>query len=284
QDGWVGNRPTADKRRKARTTPHVNRTAATTNNYAVTVGSIFRSAIREGLLLANPCAALEKLPEIDSIQREVFTVAEISRLIESAGNTDWHTKVFPNETDQKLISARCHEWQGMILFGFYAATRIGDASNLKWSNIDLEHKTVKFMPAKTDRKKKVLTLPLHPRMVAYLESSAVDATPEMSLFPSLVLRGSSGDKGLSSQFVAIMETGGIDRRELRKGMKKGVRAQYARSYHALRHSLTSALANADVPEDIRRQITGHDSPETHRIYTHTLNETLARAVEKMPSV
>jgi integrase len=68
------------------------------------------------------------------------------------------------------------------------------------------------------------------------------------------------------------------------GTKGTQRAQHARSFHALRHSLTSTLANLDVSEEIRRRIVGHDSAEVHSGYTHHERETLARAVEKMPSV
>jgi len=81
-----------------------------------------------------------------------------------------------------------------------------------------------------------------------------------------------------------MEAGEIDRRTVREGTKGGQRAQHARSFHALRHSLSSTLANADVSEEIRRRITGHESAAVHSGYTHHERETLARAVEKMPSV
>ncbi len=67
-------------------------------------------------------------------------------------------------------------------------------------------------------------------------------------------------------------------------LKGEQRAQHSRSFHSLRHSLTSTLANADVSEEIRRRITGHESAAVHSGYTHHERKTLARAVEKMPSV
>ena len=44
------------------------------------------------------------------------------------------------------------------------------------------------------------------------------------------------------------------------------------------------LANADVAEEVRREIVGHESPEVHAIYTNHEKETLARAIDKLPSV
>lgn len=286
RQGWMaGAQKAAPKKAgKAKVETAHGRTAKTANHFARDIAGMFRSAMREGLLLASPCAALERLPEDDSIEREVFTVAEVSGLVNAAGLDDWQSAIFSDRTlgtDNR--AARSGDWQGMILVGFYAGARLGDCASLTWGNVNLTRKTLSFMPAKTSRKKKRLEVPLHPRLVGWLATRQPgnDAEP---LFPSLFKTSVSGNAGLSSQFVAIMDAGEIDRRNVRVGTKGGQRAQNARSFHALRHSLTSTLANADVSEEIRRRITGHESAAVHSGYTHHERETLARAVEKMPSV
>lgn len=279
-DGEVAGR----KKGKAGKTPVNHRTAKTANHYAVDVAGMFRSAMREGLLLASPCAALERLPEDDSTEREVFTVAEVGQLVAAAGDATWQDGVFPaGKADEETRAARCDDWQGMILVGFYAGARIGDCARLAWGNVNIARKTLSFMPAKTSRKKKRLEVPLHPRLMSWLKgrNPGTDAEP---LFPSLVKSPVGGRHGLSSMFIAIMDAAKIDRRNVREGTKGGQRAQHARSFHALRHSLTSTLANADVSEEIRRRIVGHESAAVHSGYTHHERETLARAVAKMPSV
>ncbi len=283
--GWTeeGGESTG-KRGKADKAPVNHRTAKTANHYAVDVAGMFRSAMREGLLLANPCAALERLPEDDSTEREVFSVAEVGLLVNTAGMPAWQDTVFPSGlADDETRAARCGDWQGMILVGFYAGARIGDCARLTWGNVNLTRKTLSFIPAKTSRKKKRLEVPLHPRLVSWLEgrNPGTDAEP---LFPALASSPVGGRHGLSSMFIAIMERAGVDRRNVREGTKGGQRAQHARSFHALRHSLTSTLANADVSEEIRRRIVGHESAAVHSGYTHHERETLARAMEKMPSV
>lgn len=285
RDGWteesgkpVGKKGDTDEG------PANQRTAKTANHYAVDVAGMFRSAMREGLLLANPCAALERLPEDDSTEREVFTVAEVGKLVNTAGVPAWQDSVFPaGKADEETRSSRSDEWQGMILLGFYAGARIGDCARLTWGNINLARKTLSFVPAKTSRKKKRLEVPLHPRLISWLQSRKPGADDD-PLFPLLVKSPVGGRHGLSSMFIAIMEHAEIDRRNVREGKKGGQRAQHARSFHALRHSLTSTLANADVSEEIRRRIVGHDSAAVHSGYTHHERETLARAVEKIPSV
>ncbi len=291
RQGWsAGAQKAASKRAVGKGTDKAKdeithcRTAKTANHFARDIAGMFRSALREGLLLASPCAALERLPEDDSIEREVFTVAEVSGLVNAAGGTDWQAAIFSERTrETEARAARCSDWQGMILVGFYAGARLGDCAHLTWGNVNLERKTLSFMPAKTSRKKKRLEVPLHPRLVAWL-ATRQPGNDDAPIFPSLFKSSVSGNAGLSSQFVAIMDAGEIDRRTVREGIKGAQRAQNARSFHALRHSLTSVLANADVSEEIRRRIVGHESAEVHSGYTHHERETLARAVEKMPSV
>lgn len=272
--GWTGK--VNEKGEEIRTM----RTAKTTNLYAADVASMFRAAMKDGLILANPAAALERLPELDSAERDVFTVAEVGRLVTEAGKLDWQAGMFA-ATDPHRAD-RCADWQGMILVGFYAGARLGDCARLKWGNINLARKTLAFMPAKTERKRKRLEVPLHPRLLAWMKGRKA-GTDETPLFPTLHDCHIGGGHGLSSQFLAVMKLAKVDRGTTRE-RSDVARAQHARSFHSLRHSLTSTLANLDVSEEIRRRITGHESAAVHSGYTHHERETLARAVGKMPSV
>lgn len=277
--GWFEENSKVSKTAKGTKKPNPPRTAKTTNHYASDVAGMFRAAMREGLLISNPCAALDKLPENDSSEREVFSVAEVGSMVATAGDGGWQDLIFSKES---VSEARSEDWQGMILVGFYVGARLGDCAGFTWANIDLVEKTLSFMPEKTSRKRKRLEVPLHPRLFSYLR----DRNPSRDgpLFPSLAKDPIGGRRGLSAQFIAIMIAGGIDRRTVRAGESGGQRAQHARSFHALRHSLTSNLANLDVSEEIRRRIVGHESADVHAKYTHHERETLARALSKLPNV
>ncbi len=281
RDGWEPGGKVDAKGKPLKTI----RTAKTVNHYAADVASMFRHAMKDGLLISNPAAALERLPELDSVEREVFTVAEVGQLVQAAGDPKWQDGVFmASRGAHEIRAARCRDWQGMILAGFYAGARLGDCARLKWANVNLARKTLAFMPAKTERKRRRLEVPLHPRLLAWIKQQERPQDESQPLFPALHKDAIGGRHGLSSQFIAIMELAEVDRRTTRTGEKGKQRAQHARSFHALRHSLTSTLANLDVSEEIRRRIVGHDSAEVHSGYTHHERETLARAVEKMPSV
>ena len=286
RNGWTEDdgEAAAKKKGKDDKKPVNHRTAKTTNHYAADVAGMFRAAMRDGLLLANPCAALEHLPEDDSTEREVFTVAEVGKMVATAGDVTWQDEMFAGGlADGKARTARSEDWQGLILVGFYAGARLGDCARLTWGNVNLKRKTLSFMPAKTSRKKKRLEVPLHDRLVSWLEGRTV-GTDTDPLFPSLFKTQVGGRHGLSQMFIDIMVHAKIDRGTKREGVKGGQRAQHSRSFHALRHSLTSNLANADVSEEIRRRIVGHESAAVHSGYTHHERETLARAVAKLPHI
>lgn len=266
------------------------RSARTTNAYTKDVASVLRSAVREGLLLASPASGIELLPEDDSTKRETFTMAEIGTLIATAGEREWQRSIFSaRNAVEEIEQARGRDWQGVILVGFYAGPRLKDVARLRWSNVDFARGVIDFMPGKTDRKKKRLQVPLHPRLSAFLKSHDVPTDSTAFVFPSLGTVAVGGKVGLSSHFVAIMDTAGVDRMTARAGVKNASgksirRAAHARSFHSLRHSLTSSLANLDVPEEIRQRIVGHESREVHKAYTHHERETLARALDKLPHV
>ena len=264
-------------------TPPQKRTATTTNQVAADIGGMFRTAVRDGVLLASPCSGLGRLRAVDSHQREVFSIDEISKLIDAAGDPEWQQNIFSAKNpNQRARAQKSRDWQGMILLAFYVGPRLGDCAKMTWENVNLEGKNIVFMPQKTDAKKKILDVPLHQRLAAWLQQNT-NKDPKAPVFPSLVNTSVSGKTGLSQQFVAIMKHADVDRRTKRPH-EAGLRAQHARGFHALRHSLTSALANADVVEEVRRKIVGHESPDVHAIYTRFEKETLARAIGKLPSV
>lgn len=244
------------------------RSAKTCNCRLKDVISVFRAAVREGLLLASPAAGVEILPEDDSVEREPFTLEEVAALVKSAPDDDW---------------------KGVILFGAYTGARLGDCANMVWKSVDLKSGVVSFVPAKTSRKKKRLEVPLHARLKAFLKDHRKTSTGDGPIFPSLHGKTSSGNTGLSVAFAAIMDAARIDRptgrvSERNKGGKVIRRSIRTKSFHSLRHTLTSNLANLDVPEEIRRKIVGHDTADMHAKYTHTETATLARAIERLPSL
>lgn len=260
------------------------RTSKTTNQYAADIFSMFQAALKEDALLANPAFGLEQLPENDSVEREPFETEEVRILFEKAGDSGWHTLIFsPKTSKPRLRLNRCEDWPGMILFGYYVGTRIGDIARLRWSNVNMDLETVTFRPKKTKAKLKSLKVPLHPSLVQWLKSRKIPKDRNEPIFPTLFKTSPSGKTGLSSQFATIMDHAKIDRRLIRPAAN-GMRALYARGFHSLRHTSNSALANADVSQEMRMKIIGHKSKEVNQIYTHIELENMRKEIEKLPAI
>jgi len=54
------------------------------------------------------------------------------------------------------------------------------------------------------------------------------------------------------------------------------------TFHSLRHSFNSALANAGIAQEVRQKLTGHESPEMNKRYTHHELEPLRIAIAQIP--
>jgi integrase len=103
------------------------------------------------------------------------------------------------------------------------------------------------------------------------------------VFPALTGKYTGGKSGLSGQFKRLMESAGIRGRILRAGSGEG-RTTSALSFHSLRHSFVSALANAGVPAELRKELAGHTTDASHKVYTHHDTERLRNAVSALPGV
>jgi len=269
---WLGDR--ADKPLESLTVADVRnfrekltsegRTARTAQHYVRDIGSGLRTAVREGLLTHNPASGLDPLEFTDSVDRKPFVAAEVVKLINAAPSADW---------------------KGMILLGLYTGLRLGDIAKLKWGMVDFTEGTLRLMPAKTKKKKRMICIPLHPQARQFLEGHPIADDPDEPIFPTLAIRRIDGNKGLSMTFVDIMTKAGVSRGKARIVEKESAgRSTHERGFHALRHAFVTMLTNCDVDEDLRKKLAGHTDSEVHAIYTHFEVKTLAAAIEKMPGL
>jgi integrase len=227
------------------------------------------AAVRAGVLKSNPAANVEvPLAGVDSVEREVFSPDEVSRLIASADG----------------------DWPGVIRLSYFAGLRIGDCVNLKWRSVDLGRRLIEFTPRKTASrvraggKSKRIVVPIHPELEDFLSSmTGADGSPDAFLFPSLAGKTSAGRSGLSMSFSRLMERAGVDGK-VKRGKRGAGRTIRSRTFHSLRHSFVSALANAGVPLEHRRLLAGHVEPTMTEAYTHTDVETLRAGVDKLPGL
>lgn len=259
QNAWLWRESIQDAGRRGKTVL----------SYTKDIGSVYRAAIREGLVSFNPFTALDAIDTSDSQDRKPFVIAEVTALAKAA--PDW-------------------EWRGLILVAAFTGLRLGDSARLSWSSIDMESRVITLIPSKNRKKKKEVRIPIQPDLFKFLKKAPTCGNkPVSSIFPTLSITAVGDRNGLSSTFVELMKDAGVDRgkpsRVLAEGesMGKG-RITYERGFHSFRHTFTAWLRKAKVPEEDRMALTGHSTRESHQIYSHEDEEALKNAIAKLPSL
>jgi integrase len=245
---------------------------------------MLKEAVDDELLSKNPAHGVKPFPKNDSMQRKPFKSSEVKLLIKKAADPKWYDLIFSQKAaTPRLRLDRSQDWPGMILFGYYIGNRISDIAYLTWENIDLSRGLATFVPSKTKKKLKFYQVPLHPSLIQWLKGRLGEQRPSGPVFPTLFQTSTSGKCGLSSQFNTIMDYAKVDRMLVRPA-SNGIRALYARSFHSLRHTSNSALAKANVSQELRMKIIGHQSQEVNMDYTHHEIETMRAAINKLPKL
>lgn len=218
------------------------RKAATVNGHMSVIQRILESAVDKKLIATNPAKPIRGRVKSDATQRTGFAVVEIRKIITAA----------PSD-----------EWKGLITLGVHTGLRCGDLLSLSSDNI-----AGTFIEIMTSKTGAVLSIPLTPPCIAWLEGRKGD------LFPTLKKQKASTT---SETFGRIMRDAGIPKIVMTRS------GQASRSFHSLRHTFASWLAEADVHADVRMKLTGHSNAKTHDGYTHH-DEALVRAVGTLPSL
>jgi integrase len=230
---------------------------ATVNLDVGILSAAFNSALRQGYISINPCAAVEPVKDNAAQRKSVFTPRQVSA----------------------LISAADADWRGAVLVGFYCGQRLRDCTNLRWRNIDLVSaiKTIRFTVSKTGRE---IVVAVHPVLEDFLLSLPTAKNDDEFLFPSLAGREAPS---LSKAFARIMERARIEQHVIRERSRSG-RSVHALSFHSLRHSFSSILANSGISEELRMTLVGHRSKAIHQQYSHHDLSRLRDAVAVLPRV
>jgi integrase len=223
-----------------------------------TLGPAFSLAWKKDLISGNPLAEIPVI-KTDEFEKGTFTTEEVSRLVSKAPL----------------------DWKGVTLAGYWTGARLQDVANWRWENVELEAHLLKFRVRKTG---KMHRLPIPPELEEHFLSLPSSDNPKDFLFPTLAGKNGAGNSGLSNSFKRIMEKAGISAGVARISRGPGGRSISKLSFHSLRHTCNSVMANAGVPQEIRRQLTGHSSDKMNDNYTHHDMEVLRQAMSALPRV
>ena len=211
------------------------RSAKTRNAYVGELGTAWKVFQRHGKAKENPWGLVRvERNRAEERTGRAFTDAEIQAIRSVAREVG------------------C-DWEGAILIALYTGLRQGDATHLRWADIDFELGVIRVRPSKTRRHGVEVVLPMHPVLRSWLEGRGGAARGEW-VTPLRVGRR-VGDVG----FNEVLRRAGVVAREGEK-----------LSFHCFRHTFVTRLAEAGVAPDVRMRLAGHTSAANHAIYTHDL--------------
>ena len=192
------------------------------------------------------------------------------------------------ELTSKELSKVCKTAEGtlryMFAIGIYTGMRLGDVCLLRWDNVDLQRGVIEFVPMKTKRKNKTVTLPIHPSLQELLkELRPKQGSVDSYLLPDVAEEYQRNPTAISRRIREHFENCGIQTVE-ESGSTHRRNAIVRVGFHSLRHSFVSLCAGKGVPEVALMELVGHGSPAMTRLYSHAGTEQKAKAVAALPKI
>lgn len=197
-----------------------------------------------------------------------------------------HTKEGRQNFTPEQLKVICGKATGslryMIAIGLYTGMRLGDVVSLKWKNIEFDNDRITHIPKKTQRKNKVIRLPLHPILKALL-TELQQKTDSEYLFPTEYELYKKSRTQITDLFKNHLRMCGIQTTEKPKdGHRRNAIVRFG--FHSLRHSFVSLCAGNRVPQVAIMDMVGHGSPTMTALYSHANDEQKASAIKALPDI
>ena len=192
-----------------------------------------------------------------------------------------HREFLPDEL-KKICKNATGDLRYMIAVGLYSGLRLKDVVHLRWDCFDWNQKMFRVMPAKTARKRKVITIPLHPvleAMLLELRGRGDDAY----VFPEIVKSYQRDPSSVSRVIQNFFKACGIQTNE-ESTTGNRLKAITRVGFHSLRHSFVSLCAANRVPQVAVMELVGHGSPAMTALYSHAGDEQKVRAIAVLPEI
>jgi integrase len=236
------------------------RKPATANNAVKTLQSIFDRARAEGFCPRNPAELVLRQYGPADI-REPFNADDLAKILAHLRKT--------KQTD----------WLTVCLLGICTGQRFQDCADAKPEDFTPATKKEPRVWHNTQGKTgKLVHIPIVEPLESHLRT--LQLRPGVPLAPSLAGKPTGGNGGLSEQFSAILDDAGVVRERREKVADSKGRGFTNKTFHSFRHTTNTLLDEADVPYEVRKDITGHSSARQNERYTHRSASKLAAVLKR----
>ena len=272
-------------------------TGKTFNIYRQALQLIFKHIQDAAGLENNPFSIIERKP-VQMESRLPFTEEQINAIFEGFSKGFYYqTQVTQLGPGRKHIRVNKtlqfkpmyqDEMRVLLMLCCWTGCRGQDGCLMHWSNVDMEHCTISYIPRKTARQtnNKEVSLPLHPALYEALVGAETfrlrNQQGEDFILPSIAARFQRNSGGVQEDVMKIIHCAtGCDTTASQCGEHRVHKANLY-SLHSFRHTFVSFCANAGVPLDVVASIVGHGSTAMTRHYAHISDEAKGKAIEALP--
>ena len=182
------------------------------------------------------------------------------------------------------------EMRVLLLLCCWTGCRGQDGCVMRWSNVDLEHNTITYIPHKTARvtNNREVSLPLHPDLAAGLRDALTFRDRNHGkadyIIPSVANRFSYNPNGVQEDVRKIIHCAtGLSVTADECPEHRVFRANRY-SLHSFRHTFVSFCVNAGVPLDVVASIVGHGNSVMTRHYAHISDAAKKNAIMALPVI
>jgi len=217
----------------------------TCENYACSLRTLFKKAVRDGVLVKDPTIGVKHIHCPESI-KEFLMPEDIRKLAaEPIGG---------------ILGA---DVKKAFLFACCTGLRISDLKSLKWGGVSFEKKTLTKIQQKT---KRAVYLPIKDEAIAFLHLLAEEnpnRTDEDFIFPHVATTGTNMNQYL-----------------IEWGKRAGVRQKIG--WHLARHTHATLLLESGADLYTVQKLLGHTKISTTAQYTQVTDRKKKEAIDLLP--
>ncbi len=245
--------------------------AKTLEKKATLLGAIFSASTKDEKLPTNPFAGYDyrrffkKKGEEKEDDREPFSTEELQLIFSSEG-------VFTKNS--RLTGGGGQQTRGWFsLLGYTTGARIDEIGELTVDSVRVENEIpyIRISSGKNDNS--VRDIPLHPEIIKlgfldYIE--AIKKSGHSNIWPHLTTESKENSK--SSVFSKWFN----------RYIRNNLSIPESKVFHSFRHNFVDTCRNSEIPEDLRKSITGHISQDVGDTYGSGFSlETKYLAITKL---
>jgi len=185
---------------------------------------------------------------------------------------------------RRVCSTAKGEMRLLLAIGIYTGLRLGDATTLRWGEVDLKRGIIRRIPNKTaSRNPKPIHIPIHSALAAILNELPQEGRGDYVL-PETAENYLRDPSIVTNSVRTLMEANGIRVHKPGTGHGTEKRATVEVGFHSLRHTFVSMCREANAPLSVVESLVGHSNPTMTRLYSHTSELAAVSAVNLLPAV